>query len=69
MSHNIVARRTAVGLWLMGLDLERYEGAFRENGIDFRDLPDLTNDDLEELGIPLGPRKRLLEAPVRPGDR
>src|ERR1700730_567484 len=51
-----------IGGWLQSLDLERYEAAFRENEIDFRDLPDLTNEDLEELGIPLGPRKRLLKA-------
>src|SRR3984893_1299346 len=51
-----------IGGWLQSLDVERCEAAFRENEIDFRDLPDLTNEDLEELGIPLGPRKRLLKA-------
>src|SRR4051812_28637700 len=51
-----------VGGWLRSLDLERYEGAFRENEIDIGDVPELTDADLEKLGIPLGPRKRLLKA-------
>src|SRR5262249_12019575 len=48
--------------WLRTLNLERYEGAFRDNEIDFGDLPELTDADLEKLGIPLGPRRRLLKA-------
>jgi SAM domain (Sterile alpha motif) len=51
-----------VGEWLRSLDLERYEAAFRDNEIDFRDLPELTEGDFERLGIPLGPRRRLLKA-------
>src|SRR6202023_105252 len=39
-----------------------YAGAFRENEIDIGDVPELTDADLEKLGIPLGPRKRLLKA-------
>jgi Adenylate and Guanylate cyclase catalytic domain/SAM domain (Sterile alpha motif) len=51
-----------IGELLKGLDLERYEAAFRDNEIDFRDVPNLTKEDLEELGLPLGPRRRLLKA-------
>jgi class 3 adenylate cyclase len=51
-----------VGGWLRSLDLERYEAAFRENEVDIGDIPGLTDADLEKLGIPLGPRKRLLKA-------
>jgi class 3 adenylate cyclase len=48
--------------WLRQLGLERYEPAFRENEIDWEVLPELTEGDLEKLGLPLGPRKKLLKA-------
>ena len=49
--------------WLRALGLERYEAAFRENDVDAELLPNLTADDLKELGITsLGHRRRLLEA-------
>ena len=45
------------------LGLERYEATFRENDVDAELLPNLTADDLKELGITsLGHRRRLLEA-------
>src|SRR6201998_2010399 len=49
--------------WRRGLGLERYEQAFRENEIDVRVLPELTADDLKELGVAaIGHRRLLLEA-------
>jgi class 3 adenylate cyclase/predicted ATPase len=52
-----------VGDWLRGLGLERYEAAFRENEIDERVLPSLTQEDLKEIGVgPVGHRRMLLEA-------
>src|SRR5246500_2630879 len=52
-----------VGGWLRGLGLERYEQAFRENEIDLRVLPELTADDLKELGVAaIGHRRLLLKA-------
>jgi class 3 adenylate cyclase/predicted ATPase len=51
-----------VGAWLRGLGLERYEPAFRANGIDAEVLPELTAEHLKELGLPLGPRLKLLKA-------
>jgi SAM domain (Sterile alpha motif)/Adenylate and Guanylate cyclase catalytic domain len=51
-----------VAAWLRNLGLERYEPAFRENEIDWEVLPELTEGDLEKLGLPLGPRKKLLKA-------
>ena len=51
-----------VGAWLRGLGLGQYEGAFRENEIESDVLPELTESDLEKLGLPLGPRKRILKA-------
>ena len=48
--------------WLRGLGLERYEALFRASEIDADILPELTEIDLEKLGVPLGHRKRLLRA-------
>ncbi len=46
--------------WLKTLGLEQYAGLFAENRIGIDVLPDLTEQDLEKLQIPLGDRKRLL---------
>jgi class 3 adenylate cyclase len=51
-----------VGGWLRGLGLGQFEATFRESEIDFDVLPELTEPDLEKLGVPLGHRKRLLKA-------
>ena len=52
-----------IGDWLRGLGLSQYEGAFRENSIDFEVLPKLTSEDLRELGVvSVGHRRRLLAA-------
>ena len=51
-----------VGGWLRGLGLGQYEVLFRANEIDADILPELTEVDLEKLGVPLGHRKRLLRA-------
>jgi class 3 adenylate cyclase/predicted ATPase len=51
-----------VGDWLRSLGLPQYEAAFRENAIDSDVLPELSEGDLEKLGLPLGHRKRLLKA-------
>src|SRR5215471_1646701 len=55
-----------VGSWLRELGLGQYEPAFVENAIDSDVLAELTEDDLEKLGIPLGDRKRLIKA-IRSG--
>ena len=51
-----------IGGWLRSLFLERYEAAFRENAIEADVLRDLTDHDLEKLGVLLGDRRRLLRA-------
>src|SRR5690242_2985038 len=52
-----------VGAWLKSLSLKQYEAAFRENGVSEEDLPHLTTEDLEGLGvIAIGHRRRLLVA-------
>jgi class 3 adenylate cyclase/predicted ATPase len=48
--------------WLHGLGLERYALAFADHAIDAEVLPELTEADLEKLGVLLGHRKRLLKA-------
>jgi hypothetical protein len=49
--------------WLRGLGLDQYEAAFRGNGVDASVLPDLTADDLKEMGVAaVGHRRKLLAA-------
>ena len=49
-----------IGGWLRSLGLGQYEATFRESEIDADILPELTDQDLEKLGVPRGHRKRLL---------
>jgi class 3 adenylate cyclase/predicted ATPase len=51
-----------VGNWLRSQGLERFEAAFRDNGIDETVLPHLTQEHLRELGLPMGARIKLLAA-------
>jgi class 3 adenylate cyclase len=49
--------------WLRSLGLERYEAAFRDNEIDETVLPNLTAEDLKDLGVSIiGHRRKLLDA-------
>ncbi len=48
--------------WLEGLGLGKYAELFAENEIELGDLPHLAEADLRELGLPMGPRKRILNA-------
>ncbi|HET9717584.1 MAG TPA: adenylate/guanylate cyclase domain-containing protein [Pseudolabrys sp.] len=48
--------------WLGSQGLEQYAETFANNHIEFSVLPDLTEDDLEKLGVTLGHRKKLLRA-------
>ena len=47
---------------MRSLGLGQYETMFRENEIDSEVLPDLTDSDLSQFGVPFGHRKRLLKA-------
>src|SRR6266699_3537513 len=52
-----------LGGWLRSLGLGQYEAAFRENAIDDTVLPNLTAEDLKDLGVTLvGHRRKLLDA-------
>jgi class 3 adenylate cyclase/predicted ATPase len=52
-----------LGGWLRSLGLGQYEAAFRENAIDDTVLPNLTAEDLKDLGVDIvGHRRKLLDA-------
>src|SRR6516164_1457817 len=51
-----------IAAWLRGLSLERYAGAFRDNAIELEVLPQLSEADLEKIGVLLGHRKIMLKA-------
>ncbi len=57
-----------IAQWLSGLGLEKYVSAFADAEIDFADLPYLTDEDLKEVGLPVGPRRRVNEAIKRLAD-
>ena len=48
--------------WLEDLGLGQYAPIFPKNSIELDHLPYLTEDDLRELHIPLGPRRKLQAA-------
>jgi class 3 adenylate cyclase len=52
-----------VGGWLRSLGLGQYEAAFRENAITEKVLPNLTAEDLKDMGVGIvGHRRMLLDA-------
>ena len=53
---------TDLAEWLGRHGLDQYAQTFAENNIEFSVLPDLTENDLEKLGVSLGHRKKLLRA-------
>lgn len=53
--------------WLETLGLGQYAQNFTENSVEIGHLTYLTDDDLKELGLPLGPRRRL-QAAIRSFD-
>ena len=48
--------------WLENLGLADYADVFAENAIDVDVLPHLSDNDLQELGLPLGHRRKLQSA-------
>jgi class 3 adenylate cyclase/predicted ATPase len=51
-----------LGAWLESIGLGAHAELFARERIDFDVLPQLSEQDLKELGLPLGDRKRLLKA-------
>ena len=48
--------------WLASIGMSEYAELFSTNRIDSAVLPDLTDHDLEKLGIVLGDRRKILRA-------
>ena len=48
--------------WLKKLGLSEYTERFAENGIDISVLRDLTDQDLKDIGVLLGHRRKILRA-------
>jgi hypothetical protein len=48
--------------WLKKLGMSEYVERFAENRIDLSVLPDLTDQDLKDLGVVLGDRRKMLRA-------
>ncbi|HXV24921.1 MAG TPA: AAA family ATPase [Alphaproteobacteria bacterium] len=51
-----------IASWLARLGLEKYIEAFTANEIDYDALRHLTDEDLKELGLPIGPRRKIMAA-------
>jgi class 3 adenylate cyclase len=54
----------SIAHWLNTIGLGQYAQRFADNDIDASILRDLTDDDLEKIGVSLGHRKRMLRAIV-----
>jgi class 3 adenylate cyclase/predicted ATPase len=53
--------------WLASIGLEEYAQRFAANAIDLSVLRDLTEQDLKDLGVLLGHRRKILRAIAEPG--
>jgi hypothetical protein len=56
----------SIAHWLHALGFEQYAQRFAENEIDVSVLPHLTDQDLKDIGIPLGHRRKILAAISEP---
>ena len=52
----------ATAEWLASIGLEKYARRFAENAIDLSVVCYLTEEDLKELGVPLGHGRKMLHA-------
>src|SRR5713226_1333246 len=53
---------TGIAQWLASIGLGEYAQRFADNAIDLSVVRDLTEQDLKELGVLLGHRRKLLRA-------
>jgi class 3 adenylate cyclase/predicted ATPase len=53
---------STIGDWLASIGMSEYAELFVEHRIDLNILPELTDQDLEKLGVVLGDRRRMLRA-------
>src|SRR2546422_1812901 len=56
-----------IGEWLASIGLGEYTQRFAANAIDLSVLRDLTEQDLKDLGVLLGHRRKILRAIAEPG--
>lgn len=54
--------------WLDSLGFGRYADGFADNEIDLDALPHITEADLKDIGVALGPRRKMLAAIAELGD-
>src|ERR1700733_1797390 len=52
-------------LWLQSVGLEKYGEVFASHDIDLTVIPDLTEQDLEKLGLSLGHRRKFIAAAAK----
>ncbi len=62
MALNPGAAMQQIAHWLEKLGMSEYTECFAENRIDFSVLRDLTDQDLKDLGVVLGDRRKMLRA-------
>ena len=59
---------SSIANWLERLGLAEYVDLFTAEQVDLSTLPELSEADLKELGVPLGPRKKILKAILELGN-
>src|SRR6185436_9486238 len=57
-----------IDAWLARLGLTKYAETFAAHEVDFEALRHLSEYDLKELGLPLGPRRKILAALAQNGE-
>ncbi|MDX1554710.1 MAG: SAM domain-containing protein, partial [Xanthomonadales bacterium] len=58
--------KSEMAAWLEPLGLGQYAETFAQHEIDLSILPDLSDDDFAEIGVPLGPRRKIQKALSKP---
>src|SRR6201991_5078919 len=53
---------TSIAEWLASIGLREYAQRFEENAIDLSVVEELTEQDLKELGVLLGHRRKIMRA-------
>ena len=53
--------RSELGALLAAHGVGKYASKFEEEEVDLQQMSTLTLDDLRDMGIPLGPRKKIIE--------
>jgi predicted ATPase/class 3 adenylate cyclase len=53
---------TGITEWLASIGLDEYSQRFVDNGVDLSVVPDLTEQDLKDLGVLLGHRRKIMRA-------